>query len=113
MPVPARRTTPWLGPVSTGVIALLFIAGSGMVATFTYKSLPFMPRPAQIIGVLVIVAALVVAALAWPKPQTTPTGHAPHPLVLFLMSFAPGSLFVATEYYGILWLHASWPAPWR
>ncbi len=106
---PARRATPWLGPVTTGVAALLFIAGSGLVAAFTYKSLPFMATPAQIIGVLVIVAALAIAALAWPKPQATPASHAPHPIVLFLMSFVPGSLFVATEYYGIHWLHAPWP----
>ena len=106
---PARRTTPWLGPVSTGVAALLFLAGSGLVAAFTYKSLPFMAAPAQIICVLVIVAALVTAGLAWPKPPSATEGKAPHPMVLFLMSFVPGSLFVATEYYGIHWLRTPWP----
>ncbi len=107
--LPARRTTPWLGPVTTGIAALLFLAGSGLVAAFTYKSLPFMAAPAQIIGVLAIVAALIVAAFAWPKPKAATAGQAPHPLALFLMSFGPGSLFVATEYYGIHWLHTPWP----
>ena len=110
---PARRTTPWLGPVSTGVVGLLYLAGLGLVATFTYKSLPFMAAPAQIIGVLVIVAALIAAALAWPTkagmPGPATAAKAPHPLGLFLTSFVPGSLFVATEYYGIHWLRTPWP----
>jgi len=110
---PARRTTPWLGPVSTGVVGLLFLTGSSLVAVFTYKSLPFMAAPAQIIGVLVIIAALITAALVWPQNAGVPApgtaGQAPHPLVLFLVSFVPGSLFVATEYYGIHWLRAPWP----
>ena len=110
---PARRATPWLGPISTGLVGLLYLAGLGLVAAFTYKSLPFMAAPAQIVGVLVIVAALIAAGLAWPQgtersaPATA--GKAPHPLVLALVSFVPGSLFVATEYYGIRWLHTPWP----
>lgn len=104
---PAKRTTPWLGPIGTGIVALLFLAGLGLVATFTYKSLPFMATPAQLGGTLAIVAALVVAALAWPKPAIATTGRAPHPLVLFLVAFIPGSLFVASEYYGHRLLHAN------
>ncbi len=106
---PARRATPWLGPISTGVVGLLFLAGLGLVAAFTYKSLPFMASPAQIVGVLAVVAALIAAALAWPKPGPATGGKAPHPLVLSLVSLVPGSLFVATEYYGIRWLHTPWP----
>jgi hypothetical protein len=106
---PARRATPWLGPISTGVLGLLFLSGAGLVAAFTYKQLPFMATPAQIIGVLIIVAALVTAALLWPKPAAPTRGQAPHPAVLFLMSFVPGSLFVASEYYGRGVLHVTWP----
>ncbi len=106
---PARRTTPWLGPIGLGIFGLLFIAGSALVAVFTYKSLPFMAPPAQLIGIVVIVAALVVAAFLWPKPETLASGKAPHPALLFLMSLIPGSLFVGTEYYGVHIVHAAWP----
>ncbi len=105
---PARRTAPWLGPVSLGVIGLLYLAGLGLVATFTYKSLPFMAKPGEIASVLVLVAILVVAALTWPKPKAATAGPAPHPAILFLVAFVPGSLFVATEYYGRPLLHAAW-----
>ena len=105
---PARRTLPWLGPVSTTLIALLFVAGSAMVALFTYKSLPFMATPAELFGTVALIAALVFAALIWPKPDTAATGKAPHPIVLFLIGFVPGSLFVATEFWAGRLLHATW-----
>ncbi len=106
---PARRTTPWLGPVSLAVVTVLFLLGSGLVAAFTYKSLPFVAPPAQIISTLIIVAALAAAALAWPKPQAATGGPAPHPVILFLIGLVPGSAFVATEYYGRGILHVGWP----
>jgi len=107
--LPARRTTPWLGPIGLSVVAVLFLAGSGLVAAFTYKSLPFMATPAEIISILIIVAGLIAAALLWPKPETPTSGKAPHPAVLFLIGLVPGSLSVATEYYGRGVLHAGWP----
>ena len=106
---PARRTTPWLGPVSLGIVGVLYLLGCGLVATFTYKQMPFMANPGQIVSTLIIVAGLVAAALLWPKPQTADGGKAPHPAVLFLVAFVPGSLFVASEFYGRGLLHLAWP----
>ncbi len=105
---PARRTLPWLGAIGTTVVALLFLAGSGLVALFTYKQMPFMATPAELFGTIALVAALVFMALAWPKPQASGDGQAPHPLVLFLVAFVPGSLFVAVEFWGGRLLHAPW-----
>jgi len=102
---PARRTTPWLGPVGTGIVGVLFLAGLGLVGAFTYKSLPFMAKPAELVAVVVVAGGLVAAALAWPEPKTVPAGRAPHPLALFLVSLVPGSLFVGSEFYGVHWLH--------
>ncbi len=102
---PAKRTTPWLGPIGTTIMALLFLGGLALVAMFTYKSLPFMASPAQLVGTLIVVATLVFAALAWPKPGPSTTGKAPHPIVLFLVALVPGSLFVASEFYGRHVLH--------
>jgi len=107
---PARRTAPWLGPVGTAIVALLFLGGLALVAIFTYKSLPFMASPAQLTGIVVIVAVLVFAALAWPKAPPASNGKAPHPIVLFLVSFVPGSLFVASEFYGNQGLKLTAPA---
>jgi hypothetical protein len=106
---PAKRTMPWLGPIGTGVVAVLFLAGLGLVATFTYKQFPFMATPAEIICTLIIIVVLATAALLWPKPRTAAAGRAPHPVVLFLVGFVPGSLFVASEFYGARLLHATWP----
>lgn len=105
---PARRTTPWLGPIGTGIVAILFLAGSALVAVFTYKSLPFMATPAELFGTLAIVAALVFAALMWPAPRPAGEARAPHPLGLFLLAFIPGSAFVAMEFWGGRLLHAPW-----
>ena len=105
---PAKRTTPWLGPIGLGIVTLLFLAGSGMVAAFTYKSMPFMAKPAELLGTLVLVSALVFAALMWPQPKPTGEGKAPHPFVLFLVALIPGSLFVASEYWAGRLLHAPW-----
>jgi hypothetical protein len=107
---PAKRTTPWLGPIGLGILAVLFLGGGALVALFTYKQLPFIAKPAQIIGILFIVAGLVTAALVWPNAKAPHAeSKAPHPLVLFLMALVPGSAFVASEYYGTRLLHAPWP----
>ena len=109
---PARRTIPWLGPVSTVIITLFFLAGTALVALFTYKSLPFMATPAELFGTVALIAALVFAALIWPAPRpvfkAAAEAKAPHPLVLFLVAFIPGSLFVAMEFWGGRLLHAPW-----
>ncbi len=102
---PKRRDTPWLGKIGLGVVAVLYVLGSLLVAAFTYKSLPFMASPPQLIAVAAIVVALIVAAFAWPKPQAAGTAKVPHPLALFLMSFILGSLFVGSEFFGKRVLH--------
>ena len=106
---PAKRATPWLGPVGLGIFGVLYLLGSGLVAAFTYKSLPFMAQPAQLIGVGVIVAVLVATALLLPKADAANSGKVPHPAALFLMSLVPGSLFVASEHFGPTLLHLAWP----
>jgi hypothetical protein len=98
---PARRDGSWLGPVGIGLFALLFLAGSAAVASFTYKSLPFMASPGQFIGTGVIVAALIAAAFAWPRFRTAPMDRAaPHPAALFALAFAAGSGVMLVEHFG-------------
>lgn len=94
----AKRDTPWLGKVGLGIFVALFLAGTAMVAIFTYRSLPFMASPAQMGGTAALAMALVAAALVWPKKADATAGQAPHPLLLFVVPLAVGSAFMASEF---------------
>lgn len=105
-----KRDQPWLGPVGIAVFALLFLGGSGLIASYTYKSLPFMAQPAQFAVTGLAVAALIVAAFLLPK--TSPAGEqaAPHPVVLFAISFVMGSALILVDHLGARAWHWPWPA---
>jgi hypothetical protein len=95
---PARRDERWLGLIGVGVFAFLFFAGAAAVALFTHKSLPFMASPGQFIGTAAIVAALIAAALAWPRFRAAPNDRAaPHPVALFALAFGAGSIVMLME----------------
>lgn len=109
---PARRDERWLGTIGIGIFALLFLAGAAAVAVFTYKSLPFMASPGQFIGTGVIAAALIGAALAWPRFRARPTDRpAPHPAALFALAFAAGSGVMLVEHFGAALRGWPWQAP--
>ena len=108
---PARRDRPWLGLFGIIIFAVLFMAGAAAVAIFTYKSLPFMASPAQLISASAIVAALVTAALAWPRFRTPTTERpAPRPAALFALTFAAGSAVMLIEHFGPSLHGWSWQA---
>ena len=100
-----KRDTPWLGKIGIAVFVLLFLAGSGLVATFTYKSLPFMASPAQLGGTAAIVLGLVAAAFLWPKRSEATMGPAPHPAFLFAVPLALGSAFILSEFLAQSFVH--------
>ncbi len=93
-----KRDTPWLGKIGIGVFIVLFLAGSALVAAFTYKTLPFMASPAQLGVTAALVLALIVAAFLWPKRPDATAGKAPHPAVLFAVPLALGSAFMSVEF---------------
>ncbi len=110
-----RRADPWLGWVSAPILILLFAAGCAMVATFTYKSLPFMATPAQFIATGIAVLFLVAAALVTPKLRGKPCGEtctrpAPHPATLAILGFAAGSLLMLIQHVAAQNLHWPWYA---
>lgn len=108
---PAKRDERWLGPVGIGIFALLFLAGAAAVANYTYRSLPFMASPGQLIGTGVIVVTLIAAAFAWPRFRTAPTDRAaPHPAALFALAFAAGSGVMLVEHFGRALLDWPWQA---
>ena len=112
---PARHDRPWLKTTGFVLYSLLFIVGCTLIATFTYKQVPFMASPAQLaVTALVIVASCVIAMRL---PRASETGRAapsppapPRPVVLFFASLVAGSLFMQLEYSAITTLHWKWIA---
>ncbi|MGZ3304641.1 MAG: hypothetical protein ACXU8U_02170 [Asticcacaulis sp.] len=87
-----KKDVPWLGPVSLSIFVLLFLAGSALVAGFSYKQVPFMASPQQFLSVGAAAALLVVLALTWPSAAAPKPGkRAPHPVLLFAAAFIAGS----------------------
>lgn len=106
-----QRATPWLGKVGLAIFTLLFLAGAGLIATFTYKQLPFMASPVQLGSAAAVALALAVTGFLMPKPSEIGEGRAPHPVILFLASFVPGSLFMGMEQLGARMMHLPWIVP--
>ena len=105
-----RRQTSWVGWPGRTVFALLFLAGSAMVAGFSHKQGNFMATPAQFTVTGAAVVALIVAAVACPKTAPADAGaKAPHPALLFLMSFVGGSALQLAQHV----LPAAWHWPWQ
>jgi hypothetical protein len=108
---PARRESPWLARWGMGLFALLYLASSFMVASYTYKTTHFFASPGQLIGTGVVVAVLVIAALFAPRWQNVPAErNAPGAPLLFLIGFLPGAVLVVLEYFGRRALDLSAPA---
>lgn len=105
-----KRAERWLGPVTISLFALIFLAGSALIAVFTYKQVPFMAPPPQLIGTGVIVLVLTVAALLWPKSREKAGKTAPHPLVLFAAALLSGSGLMLVEQISPATLHWPWAA---
>ena len=105
-----ERDERWLGPVTIPLFALVFVAGSILIAVFTYKQVPFMASPPQLIGNGTIVTALIIAALVWPKPREGTGRSAPHPLALFGMALLSGSGLMMVEHFGPTLAHWPWTA---
>jgi hypothetical protein len=101
---PARRQQPWLGPIGIAVFCLLFFIGCALVATFTYKQRPFMASWAQLTTTVLIVAALIVAALKWPRAKVG-MQRAPHAIVLFLAALVAGSALMVLQQIAKARLH--------
>ena len=103
-----KRDRPWLGPVGIGVFALLFLAGTALIAVYTHKSLPFMASPAQFAVTGVAVAGLIAAAFALPKTAPATDRAAPHPLILFAVAFIAGSTLMLLQLMAQHSLHWPW-----
>lgn len=96
---PGGRTTPWLGPLGTGVTVLVFVGGSAYLCRSVYRETGFFASAAHLTGTSVVVVAVIVAAFAArPRaagPQSDRT--APRPWIVSGFAFVASSLFMLTE----------------
>ncbi|WP_222598574.1 hypothetical protein [Lentzea tibetensis] len=91
--VPARRTTPWLGRTGLTVVFVLFTLGATLVFLGNYSEEHFIASPAQLAGITVVIALLVVAALRV-RPRSGPVaGVAPSPWLVGVVSLLGTSLY--------------------
>ncbi|GLZ29214.1 hypothetical protein Lesp02_14040 [Lentzea sp. NBRC 105346] len=90
--VPARRTTPWLGKIGLTVVALIYTSTATLVFLGNYLESHFLAKPAQLIGITVVIAALIALAFRV-RPLPAVPGKAPHPLLAGVVAFLGTSLY--------------------
>jgi uncharacterized membrane protein len=103
---PARRTTPWLGPVGLAVTALAYTWGLWIVFRELHDSEGFLAGPAQLTGAAVVAALLVAAAFLTRRPGAArpAAGWVPRPWLVAAGGFVVSSVFVARpESWGGFW----------
>ena len=90
---PTAAGQAWVGWKTLSVVGILYLAVAGLVLVDTLGSEPTHPSPGQLVGAAVVVAALVVAAVRWPRPTAAAKrGRAPHPGVVLAAGFAAASI---------------------
>jgi hypothetical protein len=104
----ARLRTPWLKKTGLIISGVAFVVGSTMVAFGSQKQAPYMASAPQLLGILILVAALVVMAFRVPKPTASTTNSKPHPAALFLAPFVCGSLLMVLQLFAEKTWHWAW-----
>ncbi|WP_214320605.1 hypothetical protein [Nonomuraea sediminis] len=88
-----QRTTPWLGKAGLGVAAVLALLGAAFTTVFSYQMSHFLASVPQLVAIVVIVVALVVAAFRLPRRTTPVTGTAPSPWLVLAVTLVAGLVF--------------------
>src|SRR5689334_15668266 len=68
---PARSSQPWIKTTGIVLYSSIFLVGCTLIATFTYKQLPYMASPAQFAVTALVIVMLCVIALRLPRPNAT------------------------------------------
>jgi hypothetical protein len=94
--VPGRARTPWLGRVGTTVAAVLFLAGLAGTLAVSWAMDPFL-APVPSLGVVVVLAALLVA-VAFRLPRlATSTGPVPPVRAVLGVGLVAGAAFMLAQ----------------
>jgi hypothetical protein len=92
---PGRRRTPWLGPVTLVVVALLYLAASALVLGDAVSTGEAQATAGQLVGASAVAVALVVAAVVvGRRPAAILPGPVPAPWLVGLVAFAGMLAFV-------------------
>lgn len=87
---------PWLGRVGTGVVAVVFVAGSTLLAALQYEQFRFLASPLQFAVTVVAVVGLLVFGLTvlrrW-TPLPRAGARAPRPVAAGAAAFGLSSLY--------------------
>ncbi len=107
---PSLRVKPWLGYAGTAIVALLYVAGVGLVLNYTAAHEHFMASVPQLAASSVVTAVLVIFAFLLPRMKSKSPGTVPAVWLTGVFAFVALSGFVLC--YGVLahtfgWL---WPA---
>ncbi|WP_052591600.1 hypothetical protein [Luteipulveratus mongoliensis] len=85
---PARRRTPWLGPVGLAVVALLWLGACGVILGDQLNATSFRVSAGHLAGAVAVVVLLVVLALTRRRNPAVRAGTVPAPWVVALVSAA-------------------------
>lgn len=95
-----RRDRPWLGGIGIGVTAVIFVLGSVMMGGFNYLAFHYMASAWQFGVAVVMIAALVAAALALPRPQPSNVDASTgvNPWLVGAVAFVASSVYWARDW---------------
>lgn len=92
-----RRTMPWLGKVGISVVSVFFVLGIAFTTFVSIYQYKFVASPVQLIGALVVIAALILLAIFLPRlgggDRRPVTGAAPNPWLVGVAGTAAALVF--------------------
>lgn len=93
---PRRRREPWLGPVTLGVVALLYAAASALVLVDAHDTGEATATWGQLVASAVVAMALAVAAFRiGSRPATIVPGPVPRPALVLALALVAMTGWVA------------------
>lgn len=106
---PNLRLKPWLGYVGLAIVALLYMAGVGLVLNYTAAHEHFMASMPQLVGSGVVTVALIIFAFLLPRVKSKMPGAVPSVWLTGIFAFVTLSGFVLC--YGLFAHLFGWPWP--
>jgi len=98
------RTQPWLGVPGLVITAVLFVLGSTLICSGTYRQEGFIATTPQLLGVVASIVVLIAIAFVVGPPRSRNERAAPQPWLVGAIAFLAASSFMGARY-----LLADWP----
>jgi hypothetical protein len=98
------RTQPWLGVPGLVITAVLFVLGSALICSGTYRQEGFIATIPQLLGVVASIVVLIAIAFVVGQPRSRNERAAPQPWRVGAIAFRAASSFMGARN-----LLADWP----